>query len=94
MAADATWVRSTPNRQLRLMNVRSNTSNITKKNCEKEIEASMAVDPVCGIQVEEPTSPSTDQYIAQYGNQTFHFCSEDCKEVFEESPQQYAKKPA
>jgi YHS domain-containing protein len=54
----------------------------------------MAVDPVCGIHVEERISPPTDQYTAQYGDQTFYFCSEDCKEVFEESPQQYAQRPA
>jgi YHS domain-containing protein len=76
------------------MNVRSNTSNITKEKLLSRMEALMAVDPVCGIHIEEQESLLMEQYTAQYGNQTFYFCSEDCKEVFEESPQQYAKRPA
>jgi len=54
----------------------------------------MAVDPVCGIPVDEQVPSPTEQYTAQYGGQTFYFCSEECKEVFEESPYQYAQRPA
>jgi YHS domain-containing protein len=66
------------------MNARSNTSNLTKKSVENEVP--MAVDPVCGIQVDERVAHPGDEYIAQYGGQIFYFCSKDCKEVFEESP--------
>jgi YHS domain-containing protein len=54
----------------------------------------MAVDPVRGIQVDERPAAPADENMAQYGGQTFYSCSEDCKEVFEESPQQYARRPA
>jgi YHS domain-containing protein len=33
--------------------------------------------------------------VAQYGGaKLFYFCSEDCREAFEESPQQYARRSA
>jgi YHS domain-containing protein len=76
------------------MNVRSNTSNITEQKLRRQMEAPMAIDPVCGIPVDERVFPPTEQYTAQYGGQTFYFCSEDCKEVFEDSPQQYTQRPA
>jgi YHS domain-containing protein len=76
------------------MNVRSNTSNITKQELRRRMEVPMAVDPVCGIPVDEQVSQPTKQYTAQYGGQTFYFCSEDCQEVFEESPHQHAQRPA
>jgi len=75
------------------MNMRCNTSSIINGKFPEEMEALMAVDPVCGIQVDERVELA-DQFTAQYGSQTFYFCSEDCKEVFEESPQQYARKSA
>ncbi|HWR34504.1 MAG TPA: YHS domain-containing protein [Clostridia bacterium] len=50
----------------------------------------MAIDPVCGMRVEEENSTIT----SDYNNRTFHFCSEECKEVFETSPEQYAQNAA
>ncbi len=46
----------------------------------------MARDPVCGKTVEETTS--TIQ--CDYEGKTFHFCSEECKEVFQTDPGPYA----
>jgi YHS domain-containing protein len=37
----------------------------------------IAVDPVCGMKVEEGMSPSTNR-----DGRTFHFCGERCRERF------------
>jgi YHS domain-containing protein len=57
-------------------------------------EVLMAVDPVCGVHVDERAAQPVEQYTADYNAETFYFCSEDCKRVFEESPVQYARKSA
>jgi len=44
----------------------------------------MAVDPVCGIHVEEAAAQPTEEFTTDYEGQKFYFCSEDCKQVFEE----------
>ena len=40
----------------------------------------MAKDPVCGSQVDEQKAPAK----TKSQNKTYYFCSEACKEVFEE----------
>lgn len=45
----------------------------------------MAIDPVCGMEVDEKTAP---QSILHDGDR-YYFCSNDCKEEFEESPEEY-----
>lgn len=48
-----------------------------------------AMDPVCGMEVDPATASS-----ATYKGKTYYFCSEDDKQKFEKSPEQYlAKKP-
>lgn len=54
----------------------------------------MAVDPVCGIHVDERAAQPTQEYTSQYAGQNFYFCSDDCKTTFDEAPEQYARKPA
>jgi Cu+-exporting ATPase len=54
----------------------------------------MAVDPVCGIHVDEKAAKPAEQYTSMYGDQTFYFCSSDCKETFDGSPERYARKAA
>ena len=51
----------------------------------------MMIDPVCGMDVDEK---STDQFSSQYGGQTFNFCSQKCKDAFEQSPEVYARRSA
>ena len=50
----------------------------------------MAVDPICGMQVEETTALTADR-----DGQTFYFCSENCRRKFlaAEQPQQPEKEP-
>lgn len=45
-----------------------------------------AKDPVCGMTVEEADAAATSEYKGT----TYYFCSEDCKEEFDEDPESYA----
>ena len=47
----------------------------------------MAIDPVCGMSVNENTAPAT----ADYKGQTYYFCSTDCKVKFQREPEKYAQ---
>jgi len=47
----------------------------------------MAIDPVCGMEVDEQSSAAQ----ATQSGKTFHFCSEECKEKFQSNPEQYAE---
>ena len=46
----------------------------------------MAVDPVCGMQVDPKTS---DKSV--YKGKTYYFCNRSDKEAFEKSPDKYLK---
>jgi P-type Cu+ transporter len=43
-------------------------------------------DPVCGMEVEEEDTVG----FVEYAGQTYFFCSEECREEFEEAPEEYA----
>jgi YHS domain-containing protein len=43
-------------------------------------------DPVCGMQVDEQNAAGQ----SQYQEQTYYFCSQSCKQKFDQNPQQYA----
>jgi YHS domain-containing protein len=45
----------------------------------------MAIDPVCGMEVDERNSNET----AEYQGEAYYFCSRDCREEFEKSPMDY-----
>jgi len=45
----------------------------------------MAIDPVCGMTVEEKQAAAT----AVHQGKTYHFCAVGCKEKFLRDPQQY-----
>jgi P-type Cu+ transporter len=46
----------------------------------------MAKDPVCGMTVSKESAPAKEAYKGH----TFYFCSDACKEKFEQSPDKYA----
>jgi YHS domain-containing protein len=48
-------------------------------------ELIMAIDPVCGMEVEERTTKET----ATHEGTTYYFCSKDCREEFQASPEDY-----
>ncbi|MGD8604765.1 MAG: YHS domain-containing protein [Anaerolineales bacterium] len=45
----------------------------------------MALDPVCGMQVDEATA----QWTSEYEGKTYYFCAPGCKKSFEDDPTQY-----
>jgi YHS domain-containing protein len=47
----------------------------------------MAVDPVCGMEINEQDSTIS----GTYNGKTFHFCSEQCKQKFQANPEQFAE---
>jgi YHS domain-containing protein len=46
----------------------------------------MAVDPVCGMAVDEKTT----QLKSEYMGKTYYFCSPGCKKSFDDDPAKYA----
>ena len=52
-----------------------------------EAAADISTDPVCGMDVEQAAASATSNY---QGSRYF-FCSQDCKEEFDENPSQYVE---
>ncbi len=50
----------------------------------------MAIDPVCGMEVEDKTA----EFHSNYGGKEFYFCGETCQLTFEERPEQFAASSA
>jgi YHS domain-containing protein len=50
--------------------------------------ATMAKDPVCGMQVD----PTKAAGASEYQGKTYVFCSAGCKRKFDSNPQQYGGK--
>jgi Cu+-exporting ATPase len=48
------------------------------------VEVNMAVDPVCGMEVD-----ADDETSASYGEKTYHFCAEGCRRKFVSEPGKY-----
>jgi Cu+-exporting ATPase len=57
------------------------------KNGSELLGGIMTKDPVCGMQVDENNS----EFQSQYDGKQYSFCSEDCKNKFEQNPQQFAR---
>src|SRR5579864_837626 len=47
----------------------------------------MAIDPVCGMTVDD----SKGEFQTQFAGKKYFFCSEECKQEFENSPDEFAK---
>lgn len=45
----------------------------------------MAIDPVCGMQVDEKTA----DWSAEYKGKTYYFCAPGCLSAFREEPEKY-----
>jgi YHS domain-containing protein len=45
----------------------------------------MAIDPVCGMEVDERTANEK----AMHQGESYFFCSKECKEEFEADPEEY-----
>lgn len=46
----------------------------------------VAVDPVCGMDVDERKAAG----ISEYRGQTYYFCSTGCKAAFDKDPEKYS----
>jgi YHS domain-containing protein len=47
----------------------------------------MAIDPVCGMKVDEKNT----QFQTQFAGKKYYFCSEDCRQEFEDRPEEYVE---
>ena len=47
----------------------------------------MAKDLVCGMNVDEKTA----QWTSEYEGNTYYFCAERCKQVFDKKPERFVK---
>ena len=47
----------------------------------------MAIDPVCGMEVDEKTAPARTQHQGR----TYYFCSDECRQKFQDNPDRYTK---
>ena len=45
----------------------------------------MAIDPVCGMEVEEKTAAATSEYKGKI----YYFCAAGCKVAFDKDPEKY-----
>ncbi len=45
----------------------------------------MAIDPVCGMEVDEKSAAATYKYQGK----TYYFCAPGCKAAFEKDPEKY-----
>jgi YHS domain-containing protein len=50
----------------------------------------MNSDPVCGMKVDE----NKLQFESQYGGEKYNFCSLECKNKFDQNPEEYATSAA
>jgi YHS domain-containing protein len=55
---------------------------------DRRLEDEMAVDPVCGMQVDEENAAAG----VEYEGDVYYFCSRACLEKFEDNPNSYVKK--
>jgi Cu+-exporting ATPase len=51
---------------------------------DKEVKT-MAMDPVCGMEVDEKKMAATYDYRGK----TYYFCTQGCKEKFSEEPERF-----
>jgi YHS domain-containing protein len=54
-----------------------------------KVSVSQATDPVCGLKVDPNTAPQ-----AAHQGETYHFCSEEHRQLFEQNPAKYLPKPS
>lgn len=45
----------------------------------------MAIDPVCGMEVDEASAPAR----SEYGGKTYYFCAPGCKRAFDRDPEKF-----
>lgn len=82
-AADASW-RNTPERQLvGLMREDRGILAFRRDN-------TMVDDPVCGVEL----MPHEAAAESMYDGQSYFFCSQECKDMFDAEPERYVDSPS
>jgi Cu+-exporting ATPase len=68
------------------------TGNLESETTSQEEQMSMIdqKDPVCGMDV----SPDRAAAKSEHNGQTYYFCSKQCKQKFDRSPEQYTRQSA
>jgi Cu+-exporting ATPase len=56
----------------------------TGRDGQKEVKT-MAIDPVCGMEVDEKKAPATHEYKGK----KYYFCAVGCKERFAKDPERF-----
>jgi len=59
--------------------------NMLKLEEEDKNKATAQKDPVCGMEVNAKAAPLTSEHLGR----TFHFCSEQCRKLFDLHPNNY-----
>lgn len=49
----------------------------------------MAIDPVCGMEVEFDADTKKNVPAATHNDREYFFCSQDCKDAFTDDPSEY-----
>ena len=65
---------------------------MTKKQLEEngfqiEEQEDFVIDLVCGMEI----TPKDAKFSSKYKGKTYYFCSENCKEHFDDNPEKYAE---
>lgn len=55
-----------------------------------EVKTDMVKDPVCGMHVDEKTATLKSEYKGE----TYCFCNQSCKTVFDKNPQRFVDEPS
>lgn len=51
----------------------------------QEVTMAMVKDPVCGMMIDDKNAAGSSEYQGK----RYHFCSKDCKQEFDENPEDY-----
>ena len=65
--------------------LRSRAAEKTRDRRVSQMEVAMAMDPVCGMEVDPGAAAGTSDYKGR----TYYFCNQSCKKSFDEDPERY-----
>gem|GEM_PF-1283461 len=54
------------------------------------LEETMAIDPVCGMEIDE----RKPEFQTQFAGRKYFFCSEECRKEFENQPEEFVETAA
>lgn len=54
----------------------------------------MAIDPVCGMEIDEATAEDLGAEVVEHGGRRYYFCSPYCRDAFLRAPERYTGRDA